>query len=85
MENENLKGSKGINDSVLQSLLIKYCARAHEGYGKYRKTLDRTDLEFFHWCQHLQEELMDASLYLEKILKDFEGKEEILGTKDQNV
>ena len=75
MEEKEVDGSKGINDSVLQSLLIKYCARAHEGYGKYRKTLDRDDLEFFHWCQHLQEELMDASLYLEKILKDFEGKE----------
>ena len=75
MEDQKIEGSKGINDSVLQSLLIKYCARAHEGYGKYRKTLDRDDLEFFHWCQHLQEKLMDASLYLEKILKDFEGKE----------
>ena len=81
MEEKEVDGSKGINDSVLQSLLIKYCARAHEGYGKYRKTLDRDDLEFFHWCQHLQEELMDASLYLEKILKDFEGKEKM--TKDE--
>ena len=33
-------------DSVLESVLQKYCARAHTGYGKYRKTLDRKDLSF---------------------------------------
>ena len=54
-------------DSVLESVLQKYCARAHTGYGKYRKTLDRKDLSFLEWCYHLQEELMDATLYLEKL------------------
>lgn len=54
-------------DSILESVLQKYCARAHTGYGKYRKTLDRKDLSFFEWCSHLQEELMDATLYLEKL------------------
>ena len=54
-------------DSVLESVLQKYCARAHTGYGKYRKTLDRKDLSFLEWCSHLQEELMDATLYLEKL------------------
>jgi hypothetical protein len=54
-------------DSILETVLQKYCSRAHTGYGKYRKTLDRKDLSFLEWCSHLQEELMDATLYLEKL------------------
>ena len=60
-------------DSVLESVLQKYCVRAHTGYGKYRKTLDRKDLSFFEWCSHLQEELMDATLYLEKLQSEMKG------------
>jgi len=59
-------------DTVLESVLQKYCARAHTGYGKYRKTLDRKDLSFLEWCVHLQEELMDATLYLEKLQSDLQ-------------
>ena len=39
-----------IRDSVLESVLQKYCSRAHKGFGKYRQTLDRKDLSFLEWC-----------------------------------
>ena len=32
--------------------------------------MDRNDLSTLEWLQHLQEELMDATLYLEKLKKD---------------
>lgn len=35
---------------------------------KYGKTLERNDLSEEDWLIHLQEELMDASLYIEKLL-----------------
>lgn len=64
-----------IRDSVLESVLQKYCSRAHKGFGKYRKTLDRKDLSFLEWCSHLQEELMDATLYLEKLQSEMKGED----------
>ncbi len=32
--------------------------------------MDRNDLSPLEWLQHLQEELMDATLYLEKLKKE---------------
>jgi hypothetical protein len=36
--------------------------------------MDRDDLTFTQWMQHLQEELMDAIIYIEK-LKDENNKQ----------
>lgn len=41
--------------------------RAEMGKGKYGVTMERTDLSYLDWIKHLQEELMDAAVYLEKI------------------
>jgi hypothetical protein len=41
---------------------------------KYNTTLDRTDLSTLDWLTHLQEELMDAVLYVEKLKKEIGGK-----------
>lgn len=54
-------------DSVVTSVLDAFKARAATGQKKYGTTLDRTDLKTLDWIQHLQEELMDATLYLEKL------------------
>ena len=48
--------------------------RAEVGLQKYGKTLEREDFSFLDWLQHLQEELMDAACYVEK-LKEVYGKE----------
>ena len=44
------------------------------GYLKYGTNLDRTDLTKLQWINHLQEELMDACLYLEKLKQELDGK-----------
>lgn len=41
--------------------------RADIGEKKYNATMERGDLSFFDWITHLQEELMDAVVYIEKI------------------
>lgn len=54
-------------DSVVQSVISKFVARAQFGRQKYGTDLDRTDLGTLDWIQHAQEELMDGILYLEKL------------------
>ena len=60
-------------DKYVQSVKEKFEQRSQTGIKKYNTTLEREDLDFLDWLNHLQEELMDATLYLEK-LKDFAQK-----------
>ena len=41
--------------------------RAKIGEKKYKTTMERNDLTFMEWMQHLQEEMLDASIYIEKL------------------
>jgi hypothetical protein len=45
--------------------------RADVGKSKYGHTLERKDLTFLEWLQHLQEELMDAACYIEKLKEEY--------------
>jgi len=58
-------------DSVVTAVLESFKQRAAAGQQKYGTTLDRTDLNTLDWIQHTQEELMDATLYLEKLKREF--------------
>lgn len=65
-------------DSVVSSVINKYTERAKIGKAKYGKTLDRKDLNIDEWLTHLQEELMDATLYIEKVKQELiEVKQEL--------
>lgn len=37
------------------------------GYTKYGVTTERTDIDMLGWLQHLQEELCDAAVYVERL------------------
>lgn len=58
-------------DSIVKRVINSFKKRSERGLEKYGTTLDRNDLTNLEWLQHLQEELMDATLYIEK-LKDEE-------------
>jgi hypothetical protein len=45
--------------------------RAAKGEMKYGVTMERNDLSFPQWLQHLQEELMDAAIYIEKCKEEY--------------
>ena len=62
-----------IKDPILLKVLAKYYERSERGIEKYGRTLDRDDIDLMGWLNHLQEELMDATLYIEK-LKDEASK-----------
>lgn len=59
-------------DKILKSLLLKYQERSIKGFAKYGQTMERKDLDQVAWLKHLQEELMDASLYLQRLITDLE-------------
>jgi hypothetical protein len=44
--------------------------RMQAGYQKYGTTTERTDIDFLGWLQHLQEELLDAAVYVERLKKE---------------
>ena len=56
-----------IQDPIVLKVLAKYYERSQLGIQKYGRTLDRDDLSLTDWLNHLQEELMDATLYIEKL------------------
>ena len=60
---------KEIKDKIVESVINKYIERSEAGIEKYGTTLERNLLTFDEWMTHLQQELMDATLYIEKIKK----------------
>ena len=63
----NKKTEPKIKDKIVKSVIDKYQQRSEVGIKKYNKTMDRDDLSLDEWLTHLQEELMDATLYIEKL------------------
>jgi len=57
----------GEPDSIVDAVVKKFKNRSHNGIKKYGTTLDRDDLTTLEWLNHLQEELMDAILYCQKL------------------
>lgn len=58
------------DDTVVASVIRSFQERSRAGQLKYGTTLDRTDLTPLQWAQHMQEELMDAILYLERLKRE---------------
>ena len=56
-----------MKDSIVESVIEQFKQRSELGINKYGVTLDRDDLTMLEWLKHLQEELMDATLYIEKL------------------
>jgi hypothetical protein len=52
-------------DRNVEAVIQKHRQRAEAGLRKYGVTTERGDLTLAEWMQHLQEELMDATVYIE--------------------
>jgi hypothetical protein len=64
-------------DPVVETVVDKFVSRSDVGFAKYGKTLRDDDSDLFTWVNHLQEELMDAVLYMQRL------KEEITTMKEE--
>ena len=57
-------------DPVVQCVVNKFVDRSDVGFAKYGKTLRDDQSDIFVWLNHLQEELMDATLYLQRLKEE---------------
>jgi hypothetical protein len=54
-------------DPIIEKVVDQLVSRSDVGYKKYGVTLDEDVKDIQKWLQHLQEELLDASNYVEKL------------------
>ena len=66
-------------DKNVENVVTQLRDRVEEGLRKYGVNTERTDLTSLEWLQHLQEELMDASVYIEKLKDEMKEKKVIMG------
>jgi hypothetical protein len=61
-------------DSINYEVVKKICIRSEVGLKTYGTTMDREDLGMLNWLQHLQEEMLDACVYIEKVMRTIEDR-----------
>ena len=54
-------------DKIVEDVLKLYIERSSKGINKYGTTLYDSPDGFYKFLNHLQEELMDATLYIQKL------------------
>lgn len=57
-------------DKIVEQVIERFSERSKRGIEKYGTTLDQNKAPFVEWLNHLQEELMDAILYIERLKND---------------
>jgi hypothetical protein len=55
-----------MTDKIVENVREKYLQRSKVGINKYGTTLEGNNKD--NYLEHLQQELMDATLYLEKLM-----------------
>jgi hypothetical protein len=55
-----------MKDKIVKQVVDKYTSRSEVGIAKYGTTLENNNVD--NYMNHLQQELMDATLYIEKIM-----------------
>lgn len=73
------------NDGVVQSLIKRFLSRSAKGIDTYGMTLEQNRMPIKDWNLYLQEELMDASLYLEKLRSLHEQTDESIKLLSKKV
>ena len=56
-------------DSNVEAVREKLLQRSIVGLNKYGTTTERDDINRLGWLLHLQEELMDACIYIEAVMR----------------
>ena len=61
-------------DKNVEAVRAKLLERSQIGLAKYGVTTERTDTDLVGWLNHLQEELMDAAVYVQRSMVDIEAQ-----------
>jgi hypothetical protein len=64
---------KVTTDPIVESVINQFKTRSEIGIKKYGTTLERNDLSTLEWLTHLQEELMDATLYIQRLKQEYDN------------
>lgn len=62
------------HDPIVEQVLKKFETRSRVGIQKYGTTLEDNKATLIEWLNHLQEELMDATLYVQKLKSELNEK-----------
>ena len=57
-------------DKNVENVVSQLRDREQRGLSKYGVNTERSVLSTLEWLQHLQEELMDGAVYIEKLKKE---------------
>lgn len=60
-------------DTIVEAVRQELLDRSKRGQTKYGTTMDRVDLDVSEWSQHLYEELLDAALYVKRLMSDIDS------------
>lgn len=71
---EEAKSIKRFQDPIVDQVVNKFATRSSVGIEKYGTTLDGNKASLVEWLNHLQEELMDATLYIQKLKSELNEK-----------
>ena len=63
-----------MSDINVENVCNSLREREKRGMSKYGVNTMRDDLSILEWLQHLQEELMDACVYVEKLKKEIKNE-----------
>ncbi len=63
---------KPAEDENVNKVVRAYFTRADAGMNRYGVTTSANPLDLIEWLTHLQEELMDATIYIERTVEELE-------------
>jgi hypothetical protein len=69
---DEAKSIRSFDDPIVEQVVNKFDTRSNVGIQKYGTTLDENKATLVEWLNHLQEELMDATLYIQKLKSDLD-------------
>jgi len=79
MDGIEIRESYGFRDPVVKSVVDKFVSRSDVGYEKYGRTLDDErrgkHKDLLGYLNDIQEELMDAVLYIQAAREELEDRE----------
>ena len=63
-------------DPINEAVRDKIKSRAKLGMEKYGVSILREDIDLMGWLNHLQEELMDATVYIERTMYELRKRQD---------
>jgi hypothetical protein len=67
---------KRTTDPVVEKVTNQFNERSRVGIEKYGKTLSENPLSLLEWLEHLKQELMDATLYIQRTQDEYRSKQD---------